>query len=756
MVPLPLPLLLAIACHPPIDINTAPMVSIESPGTDGDVYNEGSGFSVVATVNDRDGDTLTVELSSSSQGVLDTTEVAAGSQVSLSTEGLGRGDHVLVVTATDGSLSGSDQVEVSINGAPSTPTIRILPEDPTTLDDITANLSAEAVDPEGGFVDYDWWWSKEGETTIHTDPDGMLPHVLSSSLTARDEVWVFTVEATEAEGANPITVTATASVTIANAPPGNPVVDLVPDQPHPLSTLTCEIETEATDADGDDVEYQYAWLINGLDVDGEDGPTLASAYTSEGDTVECTATAFDGTSIGGSDTDSVGIGAGELTLSDAAVVIRGSLARDAVGSHAVGLMLNPTDGIDDLAVGAPAYFSGQGIAAMYRGDGLADTDLSGRQFGVSAPAGWRLGGPMILVDDTDSDGHRDLVVAAQGGTADPTVLVIPGRSFATSTTISATDAGFQGTALRHSSGELGWGAALTGGDIDGDGLADVVVTHQGDTSNDLYLFTATDLAGATGNPPYITTGAADLIKGTGAGSTFGLATSAAGDLDGDGLFELVASSTDSGGTTHAWVFSESTAAASIDDADMIVTHTTSAGSPGTDVLLVPDMDGDGYDELVISSPWETVGGREAGTVAIIGGSSPLPATLGLTDADLWINGLQSGMALGVRVVHLGDVDGDAVPDLAIGAPSARGGGYTDSGQVWLFAGADLPLTGTAIDTGSAALRIDGEEIGAGILPPGPAGDLDGDGLDDLLVGFTGYDYGGNNDVGAVFVFLSGS
>ncbi len=750
------PLLLLIACHPPIDINTAPMVSIESPGDDGQVFNEGGGFSVVATVNDRDGDDLVVELSSSSQGVIDTAEVAAGSQVALSTEGLGQGDHVLVVTARDGVLSGSDQVQVTINGAPSTPQIRILPEQPNTADDLTANLTAEAVDPEGGLMDYEWHWSREGETRIYTDDDGVLPHVLSSALTSKDEVWVFTIEATEAAGANPITVEGTARVTILNAPPGSPVVDLLPDQPHPLSALSCHVVVAASDADGDEISYQYAWLINGLDVEGDGGSTLPATYTAEGDTVECTATATDGTDIGGSGTDSVSIGGGELSLSGAAVVIRGSQARDEVGSHATGLMLNPTDGVDDLAIGAPAYFSGQGVVAMYQGGGLSDTDLSGRRFGVSASAGWALGGPLLTVDDTDGDGHRDLVVAAQGGSAAPTVLVIPGRSFVTSTTIPATDTAFQGTALRHATAELGWGVALAGGDVDGDGLADIAITHQGTSGSQIYLFTADDLASASGAPPYITSAAADLIDGSSAGSTLGLASSASGDLDGDGQDDLAVSAPDSDSATHTWVFTEATEAADLSAADLVITHTTTAGSPGTAVLLVPDLDGDGYDELAISSPWENVGGKSAGAVALFKGSSLPPASTSLVQADLWVHGLQADMAFGAQVVDLGDVDGDGLSDLAVSAPNARGNGYPGSGQVWIFAGADLPLTGTAMDTSSAVLRVDGEEVGAGIHSPGPAGDLDGDGLDDLLVGFPGYDYGSDTDVGGIFVFFSGS
>ncbi len=83
------------------------------------------------------------------------------------------------------------------------------------------------------------------------------------------------------------------TVTISNSTPTTPGVDLTPVYPEDDDTLACAVSTASTDADGDTITYTYAWAVDGVPT-GLGGTTVASSYTSEGETWLCSVTASDG------------------------------------------------------------------------------------------------------------------------------------------------------------------------------------------------------------------------------------------------------------------------------------------------------------------------------------------------------------------------------------------------------------------------------------------------------------------------------
>lgn len=144
-------------------------------------------------------------------------------------------------------------------------------------------------------------------------------------------------------------------------------------------------------------------------------------------------------------------------------------------------------------------------------------------------------------------------------------------------------------------------------------------------------------------------------------------------------------------------------------------------------LLIVDLDGDGQDDLVAAGPRP----GEDRVYVFFGplppGSAPDPGA-----ADVIIEGMPGGEA--GWSLAAGDFDGDGAADLAVGAPSD----LMSAGQVYVFAGPLPSQTLTVLDATSTVLG----EPGVGAIYAGwsvAAGDFDGDGVDELAVGACGHD-----------------
>ncbi len=154
-------------------------------------------------------------------------------------------------------------------------------------------------------------------------------------------------------------------------------------------------------------------------------------------------------------------------------------------------------------------------------------------------------------------------------------------------------------------------------------------------------------------------------------------------------------------------------------------------------LAAGDMDGDGRDELIATRSGEN-------DLLVFLGSSMDPAHPVLSGWDL-----QLGGAEGTNALAIGEVDGDGSADLLVGSPGANAGGFTDAGQVHLVLGQDL-VDGADLDE-LAVFTLSGEEDSQGLSGAVALGDVDGDGLDDLVVGDPRADAPGR-EAGRVLVF----
>jgi hypothetical protein len=310
----------------------------------------------------------------------------------------------------------------------------------------------------------------------------------------------------------------------------------------------------------------------------------------------------------------------------------------------------------------------------------------------------------------------------------------------------------------------------TAGDVNGDGLADLVigaprVDLAGNRRGQNYL-----VYGQPGGRPL--TGSVDLadVGSTVAGATFngvndndqaGFSVSAAGDVNGDGLDDLVVGASygnNQTGQTYL-VYGRpggSPLSGSLDLANLggSVAGATfngieSGDRTGRSVSGAGDVNGDGLADLLIGASRASAGGNGRGRSYLVYGQpangNPLSGGLNLihvggTLPGATFNGIGNWDYAGLSVSGAGDINGDSLDDFLIAAPSA-GPGNTGRGQTYLVYGqpAGSPLSGafTLADVGGAVAgaTFNGiENYDRSGWSVSAAGDVNGDGLDDLVIG----------------------
>ncbi len=213
-----------------------------------------------------------------------------------------------------------------------------------------------------------------------------------------------------------------------------------------------------------------------------------------------------------------------------------------------------------------------------------------------------------------------------------------------------------------------------------------------------------------------------------------------GDFDGDGNADLIVGSNgyDTSGSLQnmgrMYVFyGPISSGATLATADATLTGAKSSGdNAGTALAVAGDVDGDGDDDLMVGAHLVNGSATDAGAAYLVSGpisTGSISPTAGVTTA---FNGSVAADYVGYSVAGAGDVNGDGLDDVLVGATQYDAPGATESGGAGLWYGGGT----TASETFSAAdVFFSGnyEDQGTGRSVAG-AGDVDGDGYADFLVG----------------------
>lgn len=320
------------------------------------------------------------------------------------------------------------------------------------------------------------------------------------------------------------------------------------------------------------------------------------------------------------------------------------------------------------------------------------------------------------VPDFNSDGFADTVFGAPFASP-PIVLLYPGARGGVGL--------FPPAPVNAPDGSLRFGAALSVGDLNGDGRMDLVVgaPARADTSarGAVYVFFAGEMGLGQGADATLT----DPIGGT---TAYGEVLTAAGDFNGDGYSDLAVGASRSNAHGAVYVYLGSASGPANTPTVTLSGSTENLALYGGS-LAAGDLDADGDSDLVIGASGV---GSFTGRVYVHNGTQSGLATT----SSLTLDRAEGGQ-FGAAVAIAGDLDGDGYADLAAGAPAVDNG----TGIAVVY------RTGAAgVITGSAQVRH-GEapqsDFGSAIVS---AGDMNNDGRFDLLVGagrfgnFTGRAY----------------
>lgn len=304
--------------------------------------------------------------------------------------------------------------------------------------------------------------------------------------------------------------------------------------------------------------------------------------------------------------------------------------------------------------------------------------------------------------------------------------------------------------LRGSQADAAAGRSIDVADVDGDGDGDVVVGapgHDGGGPDAGAVYVVAAGADLSGRQTLASVGVRFLGDSR---ERVGTAV-AAREVDSlETVSVVVGAPGGDGRRGGAFVFSLASVRqhATVADADAHLTGRTSGDRAGRAVAWAGPVTGDGEPTVLIGAPGHDGGETEAGAVHVV--ETPLPETAPLSAADVTVAGVRSGARVGASVSGVDDFDGDGTADLLIGAPGHDRRG-NDTGAVRVVRGSDT-LSGNVSLPEVAAASVFGEAPGDRLGRSVAGGEFNCDDRADALVGAPGHDDNGRESGAAYLLY----
>ena len=468
-------------------------------------------------------------------------------------------------------------------------------------------------------------------------------------------------------------------------------------------------------------------------------------------------------------------------------VVNGATAGDTAGRRVSEAGDVNGDGLDDFIIGArQADPNGADSGAAYvvfgRKDGR-NIELSDIEAGIGGfvirgvSAGDNAGASTHGGSDVNGDGLADIVVGARhddpNGNNSGAAFVVFGKKDTTAVELSAIEAGTGGFVINGANaGDIAGNKAVLTGDVNGDGIDDILVSAQGDGSNGANAGAIYVVFGKTNTTAVelsaVAAGAGGfIIKGASAGDEAGW-VSHAGDINGDGYFDVALSAygADPGGRADSGsvyvVFGKSdVGAVELSNIDAgnggYAIHGIAAGDrAGWGVDGGTDVNGDSLADLVIGAAEAYNGADRTGAAYVVYGKKTTDS-IELSDVAAGNGGfVLKGLGDGDQTAAVsvgGDFNGDGLGDIVVGARRNDTLGVNAGAAFVVFgskSGGSIELA--TLDESGRGFSLfglsAGDYLGSAV---NFAGDLNGDGYDDVLMGARNADPGGRIDAGTTYI-----